>query len=117
MSEQIIDEMKGQKLFFRVEMVCPQGYKITPEDIKRILDSEMEQVITSVKTMTMEEAAVILTKKDEVKKCECGGILRVVSPMSALYQVVCLDCGKTAPMGYTPNGAIEQWNKQEGSNG
>lgn len=51
MSEQLIDEMAGKKLLFKVEMVCPRGYKITPNDIKRILDSETEQVITKVEIM------------------------------------------------------------------
>jgi len=52
MSDEVINELAGQKLCFRVEMVCPRGYKITPEDIKRMLDSEKEQVITSVEIMT-----------------------------------------------------------------
>jgi translation initiation factor 2 beta subunit (eIF-2beta)/eIF-5 len=56
-------------------------------------------------------------RNEQIKKCECGSDdFQIVNPMSALYQVFCLKCGKSAPMGYTENNAIEQWNKQEGSN-
>jgi len=55
--------------------------------------------------------------RDEMKPCECGNEkLYVAFVMNELYQVHCQKCGKSAPMGYTQNGAIDQWNKQEGSN-
>ena len=57
MSEQLINEMAGKKLCFKVNMVCPRGYNITPNDIKRILDSETEQVITSVEIIQEESNA------------------------------------------------------------
>lgn len=52
--------------------------------------------------------------RNEIKPCECGSVnFYVANPMAGLYQVFCLNCGNTSPMGYSENGAIDEWNKSQ----
>jgi len=49
---------------------------------------------------------------EELKPCQCGGTdFYIANPLPALYQVHCLACGKSAPMGYSKEGAVKEWNR------
>jgi hypothetical protein len=45
------DALAPKRLVFKVDMLCPRLFDITPDDIKRILDSETEQVVTRVELL------------------------------------------------------------------
>jgi len=56
--------------------------------------------------------------RNEIVPCECGNDkLYVAFVMNNLYQVHCQACGNSAPMGYSDNGAVEEWNKKQNQKG